>query len=288
MAKQQEPTCGRCLAPFSLVRGALFFLILLGSSVLDAADYHLIGGYSGEKINKWPVCRHRMIAHYPLASRKDREQMVKAHNEAHKGQEPWGKLLTPDQAAIVYEYQKEIVGYGCIVTRYAILTGNDLEEIRGRMQQSVGRPYSEFKTPPKAVFEWPGSEYKRELVRDYDGLEVRYRAVQSDSRDVVVLKVRNTRRDKAAVVRFGSGSAGQVFTIEPSATLSHSLNGSDEEFVFGYGFVEPAVDGRSAIEKLVDYIKQEVRESVSSRKEGVKLSPGNRPRPNSWGSGVRG
>lgn len=279
-----------CQKPVMNYKAKLFLIIstALGCSTLHAADYHLIGGYSGEKINKWPICRHRMIKHYPLESRKDRAQAAKAHYEAYKGQEPWDKLLTPDEAAIVYEYQKEMVGYGCTVTTYTILTGSDLEAVRARMQKSVGRPYSEFKTAPKAVFEWPGSDYKREVVREYEGLEVRYRAVESNTRTVVALKIRNTRRDKAAVVRLRSGNqgTGQIFTVEPGATLSHAIHGPDEQFTFAYGFVEPAVDRQSALENLVDYIKQEVRESVSVKKHGVKVSP--EKNPNTWGTGVRG
>lgn len=238
-----------------------------------AQEYRFIGFYKKPTAGKSVWCWDSGMEEKALASRSDYEHVRKDFFSAHKGKSPEARLLTPEKAAIVYEFRAYMPGFQCEYEAIGFVDGTDLEDAQRRLTARVAENPKSFRSPPKVIFTWKGSEYKSTVVREYNGVEITFTSRKTSSGTTRVhARGKNMRTDSTAVIVFKTdgGLHGQPIILVPGESFNYNLGeGIDFRVDVLFGRVESTSSG--FIDDLLKQATSAIREKITT-KEG-KLKP---------------
>lgn len=222
-----------------------------------AQDYHFIGLYQKPEGGKSYWCADGFMEERGLANREEYNLVRKAFFEAHKKQSPATHLLTPDDAALVYEVRKHMPGFNCTYNALGLVKGTDEEDAHRQLAKRIAEEPKSYASAPRVVFTWRGSEFKKRVVRAYDGIEITFTSAKASAgKTAIHAQGKNSRTDSTAmVVLMIDGSAsGKPILVPPGGRFNHNL-GKGEQISVKIRFISHEEASKGVIDVAKSFIK---------------------------------
>lgn len=267
----------------------------------ELANKHLLIATHEIKSNgKTSMCRDYALIQENVPDRITFEKRRKEIQQQYPGFSTVVRLINPNQAVIVYEYEKKEVSWNCTKKIITVITGKDLEYCKMAMEKDVAARPNHYNSSPKALFQKTSmNENGYYLVSEnWDGIEVKYRFLKSGNpSEFAVIQLKNPLKDKAATIaalkrsginQVNLGKPIYEITLEPGMSANFTLKTPDD-YILAMKFVEPGKTGekeRGAIDWIKEYIRSEVTKDYKALPQPAKDSI-NKGKT-SWMSGVRG
>ncbi|MFN5421927.1 MAG: hypothetical protein ACK5AO_01560 [bacterium] len=264
-----------------------------------ANEYLLVATYEVKSSGKNSMCRDYALIQEKVSDRTTFENRRKEILQQYPGFSTVVRLINPDQAIIVYEYEKKEATWDCTKKIITIKTGKDLEYCKSVMEKDLAERPKHYYSTPKAIFQRTAVSEKGyyEVLQNWDGIEVKYRFIKSGNPDqFAVIQIKNPLKDKAAIIAaFRKSGINQVnlgkpiheITLEPGMFGNFSLKPADD-YILAVKFDTPGKTGqkeRSVIDWIKGYIKSEVTKDYRALPQSTKDSIDKRK---SAPTGVRG
>ena len=115
---------------------------------------HFVGTYDKNEGTKKGMCSDRGLVHEAMDI-KDYADLNKKFRDTHKG--PSTYSLLPNEAALVYEFEKNVAGWGCKIISIGVQKGKSLENARELLDKKIAESPNLFLTKPNILFEWTGT-----------------------------------------------------------------------------------------------------------------------------------
>ena len=259
-------------------------------------EHLLVAIYEVKSSGKNAMCRDYAFIQEKVLNRTSYDNRRKEILQQYPGFSTIVKLIYPDQAIIVYEYEKKEAAWDCIKKLITIKTGKDLEYCKSVMEKDLAERPKHYFSTPKAIFQRTAVSEKGyyEVLQNWDGIEVKYRFIKSGNPDqFAVIQIKNPLKDKAAIIAaFRKSGINQVnlgkpiheIRLEPGMFGTFSLKPADD-YVLALKFDTPDKKERSVIEWIKGYIKSEVTKDYRALPQSAKDSIDKRK---SAPTGVRG
>jgi hypothetical protein len=261
---------------YAAAGAALLAVCALLPSTLDAQSHRFVALYA----ETGGICADVRMHQEDLADRREYSAKSNSFRRAHRHTDGT-HLFSPGEAALVYEYDTRMEGFGCTKKVIGIARGPDVAAARREIDAHVSRNSRRFVTQPRIVLTWDRGAVVERITRDYQGVEVVYSAVTQRSGSTTVLaQGRNQRQDLAAVIRFrrNGGSSDEV-VLQPGESFSRSFP-SMESLDVEVRFQAPRQgDGRSLSEQADRLLRQIIEDHMTTK-------GGNLYNPTGWG--IRG
>ncbi|MBI3111408.1 MAG: hypothetical protein HYZ01_07540 [Ignavibacteriales bacterium] len=249
----------------------LTFAVIL-SAILTmsclAQDYHFVGFYQKPEAGKSYWCADSFMEEKGLANRDEYSRVRKAFFDAHKKESPATHLLTPDNAALVYEFRKPLPGFNCIPNALGIVTGADVEGATRQLAKRIAEHPKSYASKPRIIFTWKGGEYKKTVVRTYDGVEIKFTSAKASAgKTAVFAQGKNTSTDNTAVVvlTMDGKPSGKPILVPPGGRFNHNLGkGENVSVDVRYISHEEASTG------VIDFIKSTIRDWITVKDGRMK------------------
>lgn len=247
------------------------FAVIL-SSILTirclAQDYHFVGFYQRPEAGKSYWCADGFMEEKGLTNRDEYSRARKVFFDAHKRESPSMHLLTPDNAAVVYEFRKYSEAFNCVFNVLGIVTGTDVEDANRQLARKVAEHPKIYASPPRIIFTWKGGEFKKTVVRTYDGVEIKFTSARaSDGKTAVLAQGKNTSTDNTAVVVLAMDGkpSGKPILVPPGGRFNHNLGkGENVSVDVRYISHEEASTG------VIDFIKSTMRDWITVKDGRMK------------------
>ena len=239
----------------------------------ELANRHLLIATHEIKSNgKTSMCRDYALIQENVPDRITFENRRKEIQQQYPGFSTVVRLINPNQAVIVYEYEKKEVSWNCTKKVITVITGKDLEYCRMAMEKDVASRPKHYNSSPKALFQKTSmNENGYYLVSEnWDGIEVKYRFLKSGSpSEFAVIQLKNPLKDKAATIaalkksginQVNLGKPIYEITLEPGMSANFTLKTPDD-YLLAMKFVDPGKTGekeRGAIDWIKGYIRSQV------------------------------
>jgi hypothetical protein len=239
----------------------------------ELANKHLLIATHEIKSNgKTSMCRDYALIQENVPDRITFEKRRKEIQQQYPGFSTVVRLINPNQAVIVYEYEKKEVSWNCTKKVITVITGKDLEYCKMAMEKDVASRPNHYNSSPKALFQKTSmNENGYYLVSEnWDEIEVKYRFLKSGSpSEFAVIQLKNPLKDKSATIAAHKKSGiNQVklgkpiyeITLEPGMSANFTLKTPDD-YLLSMKFVEPGKTGekeRGAIDWIKGYIRSQV------------------------------
>ena len=266
----------------------------------ELANKHLLIATHEIKSNgKTSMCRDYALIQENVPDRITFEKRRKEIQQQYPGFSTVVRLINPNQAVIVYEYEKKEVSWNCTKKVITVITGKDLGYCKMAMEKDVASRPNHYNSSPKALFQKTSmNENGYYLVSEnWDGIEVKYKFIKSGNPDqFAVIQIKNPLKDKAAIIAaFRKSGINQAnlgkpiheIRLEPGMLSNFSLKPADD-YLLAVKFDTPGKTGqkeRSVIDWIKDYIKSEVTKDYRALPQSAKDSIDKRK---SAPTGVRG
>ncbi len=255
----------------------IILIIFISISNLNSAfcqtGYLLIATYELKASHKNGMCRDYTMIHEKLNDKSEFEKRRKELMLKHPNSFMTVKLIQPNQAVIVYEFQKEEKVWNCVKKVLTIKVGKDLEYCKNSMDASVKSNPKLYYTKPNSIFERNiiSGNKNYEVLENWDGIEVKYIFAKPGTPDeFAAIQIKNPFKDKAAIIgafkksgmnQINLGKPVKEITLEPGMFVNFSLKIPDN-YILKMEFVKPGKTHEKET-GLIDWTKAYIRSQVS-------------------------
>lgn len=252
----------------------LILLMLLPTWLFGQSGYLLIATYELKEPGRSWMCRNYAYFQEELIDVKAYESRRKEIYTQYKDNEVTVRLVAPDEAVMVFEYEKSISGWNCTKKVIAVRTGKDLASCQRQIDDDVRTWSNDYKTSPKSIFQrGPATESGKQVIKqNWDGIQIEYTYLTNAGAErFVVVRAKNTLVDKTAVIgqflvvnskqelamkpineyRLGPGQS-MVIQLKPAADYS-----------LGLQLVKP--DKKTESFSIIEWAKKHIRAQVSKK-----------------------
>jgi hypothetical protein len=240
-----------------------------------ASEYLFVGLHSVLKPGTSYWCADKAVQSQRLKSKVEYAEVSKQFIQSHQGKAPDARLLGPEMPAVVYRYRAYMSGFNCEYEAIGVMRGNDVAAAKENLARAYRQNPKGYRSAPEVVLAWEGAEYKRSVVRNYDGVEVTFTARSTpQGRTLVLVKAINKSGDKAAAISFPGAAIkfAQPVILEPGQSFNGSLDEMDT-FEVAVGYLSPSKGDKSPDRRVIEYLKGTVRESLKIKDGGMKVEP---------------
>jgi hypothetical protein len=246
---------------------ALFIIFLLSNHAF-ANEFMMLGIYKTPS-SKGHYCANAEMLQLPLKTRNDYNPAQKKFYADYNGRSPMAHLLQPDKATVVYSYQSTVSGFNCDVQVLKVIQANDVEAAEKIMNTTVKQSPNAFRTAPKPVLTWKGSEYKSTVTSNHDGIEFTYTTWKTANKTQgIVVKGKNNNKDKAATVLIQHQGGDWNITLQPGQSFTSNFKG--EKINVATELVAPTTENKPLDDQAINWLKEKIREEVTTKGNGIK------------------
>lgn len=249
-------------------------LAAMGLFTLDgfAQKSLFLGFHEQREANKNYWCFDRTYESAEIDSRKVYDSLRQEFLLKHKGLNPFTVQIKPEESVVVYEFTRKVEGFGCNAKTIGYVVGKSMLEAQYEFGLLKKTPASI--TPYEIVFTWRGERQIETLVELYDDVSIKYTTGMTASGKVpVVIKASNKSKDRTALLVIkprGANAALQIEVIQPSQTLTRSVNTS-EGFDVQVGFIETGArvePTNSIIQSVKEWVGQRIELNQGKMRNG--------------------
>ncbi len=175
---------------------------------------------------------------------------------------PGTYLLTPKQAAVVYEVDMKDFSFNCQHKTIGVIQGITLEEAEAKLQQQVAEKPKMYAGKPEILLRWNPKSLPEVFKGKMGKLDVTIRKLKtSNGSPMLQVNVANNTQLKA-VTCITDGNVtilGGPFLIQPGSGLQNLVFSNVEEIEFFTSFSQPGKQPeQSFIDELKAWIKGEI------------------------------
>jgi hypothetical protein len=258
------------------------FAALAPPGIAFASEYLFVGLHSVPQPGTSYWCADKAVQSRALKRKEEYPEVSKQFMQSQQGKSPETRLLGPETAAVVYRYRAYMSGFNCEYEAIGVMLGNDVAAAKENLARAYRENPKSYRSAPEIVLAWEGAEYKRSVVRNYDGVEVTFTARSTpQGRTLVLVKAINKSGDKAAAISFPGAAIklAQPIVLQPGQSFNGSL-GEMDTFEVAVRHLPPSKDGKPLDIREIERFKEVIRESLKIKDGGVKVE--------SAGIGTRG
>ena len=249
-----------------------FLFLLLPIWMWGQSGYQLVATYELMEPGRSWMCRNYTFIQEDVIDLKAFETRRKELLTQYKDQSILVRLVSPDEAVMVFEYDKTISGWNCTKKVVAIRIGKDLASCQRQIDEDVRTWPNDYKSPPKSIFQrGPSSATGTQVVKqNWDGVEIEYTYISKGENDrFVVIKAKNTLADKTAVIgQFLIVNSKQEVAMKPVQQLF--LNPGERtvfkldakgDYKLGLQLVPPQKKNEPF--SVIQWVKEQIRSQVT-------------------------
>jgi hypothetical protein len=147
--------------------------LLTGYNVMSqkSNEHLLVATYEVKSSGKHSMCWDYALIQEKVTDRISFEKRRKEILQQYPGLQTVVRLIKPNEAVIVYEYEKSEPSWNCIKKIITVKTGKDLEYCKSVMEKDMVTRPKQFNSSPKAIFERDSERFSLMSCEDM----VRYR-----------------------------------------------------------------------------------------------------------------
>jgi hypothetical protein len=276
--------------------------LLTGYNVISQTsnEHLLVATYEVKSSGKHSMCWDYALIQEKVTDRISFEKRRKEILQQYPGLQTVVRLIKPNEAVIVYEYEKSEPSWNCIKKIITVKTGKDLEYCKSVMEKDMVTRPKQFNSSPKAIFERTAINENGYYVvsQNWDGIDVKYRFAKSGSPgEFAVIQIKNPLTDKAATIaalkksginQVNLGKPIYEITLEPGMSANFTLKTPDD-YILAMKFDKPGNTGEKE-RGVIDWIKGYIRSQVIKDGKTIQLENSERLKKGEVKSdgGVRG
>lgn len=219
--------------------------------------------------NKRGICSDRAMVNEQVKDYAEYMEKRTAFNEVHKKENPNTRFISENESIIAYEYEKKIAGWNCNSKVISIKTGKSIDDCNKQLADQLTKYPNDFTTQPKTLFTWQGKgSSKSEYTKDYGGLEGKFIAANTSTRNIIVAKFTNQTSNKLATVLIRTDDGKMtVEYVYPGSTLTKKYDAKKLEIQTLYQDDKTPKPSFSVIE----FVKGLVREALENEEGVLKI-----------------
>ncbi len=248
-------------------------------------EYLLVATHEISETGKNWMCRDYGFIQEKVADKISYDKRRNEIIQKYPGVQTIVKLIKPNEAIVVYEYEKEETSWNCRKRLINIIVGGNIDSCRSKMEKDVVKRPNHYKSQPKSIFErTPISDGVFKASQIWDGIEVKYFIRESGIRDnLVFVQVKNPLKDKAAIIAaFQKTGYNQVrlgdplyeLKLEPGMHGSFSIKPSGD-YVLALRFDKPGNSGEKE-RGIFEWVAGYIRSQVTKKSDDVKIESTNK------------
>ena len=140
----------------------------------------------------------------------------------HKTQSSITRFIDANQSVIVYQYEREIVGWKCNSNVISAKTGKSIEDCNKQLAKQQAENPKDFTTQPKIIFTWQGKERSlATYTEDFWGLSGKFTSGNTATKSIIIAQLTNNTINKVARVTLKPDNGTEtVEYIYPGSTLT--------------------------------------------------------------------
>ncbi len=277
------------------------FLLLIGKAAMSQMGYEylLVATYEITTSGKSGMCRDYALIQEKISDKLEFSKRRKEILQQYPGLQTTVRLINPDEAVAVYEYEKKEPGWNCSKKIITVKVGKNLDSCKNIKGKDVLNRPKQYSSSPKIVFQRTAIRDKGvfDLTQNWDGIEVKYKFVKSGTaEEFAVIQIKNPHKNKAAIIatfrksgmnQINLGKPIEEMTLEPGMHATFTLKTTDD-YILAMKFDEPGktIREKSTIDWIKGYIRSQVTKDYKALQQSAKDSINNGR--SSWMSGVRG
>jgi hypothetical protein len=129
--------------------------LLTGYNVISQTsnEHLLVATYEVKSSGKHSMCWDYALIQEKVTDRISFEKRRKEILQQYPGLQTVVRLIKPNEAVIVYEYEKSEPSWNCIKKIITVKTGKDLEYCKSVMEKDMVTRPKQFNSSPKAIFQ---------------------------------------------------------------------------------------------------------------------------------------
>lgn len=231
-------------------------LITLGAT----AQGYLFVGVQGIKeagVDYW--CQNQTYETTPIASAEEYNALKKEFLD-RKPTWPATWLLTPEQAAVIYEMNKKMDGFNCTRKGIGIAKGATIERAIEEMQKITSQCKE---CDPQILFRWDPKAKQKSFKNNLGGMdtEVTSKPKPGGGTEMEV-KMTNTKNQQAmvALVKKEGQLLEEPQVVMPESTYHHMVPGSLPFYIY----IDYNVDMNVKINEWIEVFKRWVKDYITT------------------------
>jgi len=249
-------------------RRFLFFVITMISLGATAQDFLFVGVHGIKEANVDYWCQNKTYETKPLQSDKE-YNTVKKEFFGRKLTWPSTYLLTPRQAAVIYEVKVKDYSFNCTSRSIGIAYGSTIEAAEAEYNHTIQKAGEKFSSPA-ILYRWDPLAKQKKYNGQIGGIDLEISRRQDTYGKVIIqLKMTNTQ-GHPAMVAIVTGKGDLVSTphlIKPGEALTETVQGITE-FDLYVDYRDKATEENSWINDVKQWVREKVTTPAKPDKPG--------------------
>jgi hypothetical protein len=219
----------------------------------------LVAIYEVEKEGKTGVCREYEYVTENVID-EDQFNLLSKDYQLKYGQFNLNlKFVSPTESCIIYQYTKDVSGWGCTKTVYATAIAASIEKCNELINKRYTENIASYKTAPSEVFSWTGNgvevpDPSKGVVNNLTSV-LRY-GKSHTGQEFIVASFTNTTTDMVALVGITDEKGVTTLIEVPPGTLTQRFDMKSMQIDVKYKhFEEPTLP-------IGDYLFNEVKKGI--------------------------